>query len=432
MDDEVLDAGSQKDAIPFTAKLTAFHRMAETERKNPLFKDHYAKMLIGDMTKYSEEHRYSISRDGYTIARTYYIDEYLLKPWAKFHDESQIVLLGAGLDARAYRFRPLEQNSHIIFELDFPVTIQYKTKILKDEIPLCNLVRIPTDISKHQWVSQLFNNGFSKDIPSFWIMEGLLYYVPQDASIFLLKTISDLSTHSELFADVCVPPIAGLKFGPFTRHFKWGIEKEDIHGFFQHAGWNVTCAYAEEFDQGRDVGQKGMIFVHGHKSEQNNTSVSDLVRSDREYDLSRQQLQARAIILLKKSPKEIEYVLSQYRKNPEDGIEEYHCFIKEIYRNIKQFTTLFRDISDIARISPRILADPFLKREQISNWTKEELDSHIYGFLIAILQFLYCTANNLDGSEYANSSLHDLSTRNESDKLTMLSSIISFINSELK
>ncbi|TXT57869.1 MAG: hypothetical protein BAJATHORv1_10577 [Candidatus Thorarchaeota archaeon] len=260
------DAGidEKNDAVPFTAKLTAYHRAAETKRKESLFEDPYAELLVGDISDYAKEHRYSMARDGYTIARTYYIDEYLLRPWLSTHKESQIILLGAGLDTRAYRFAPLKNTKHTIFELDLPVTIKYKTRILEDQTPLCRLVRIPTDMSKPDWIHQLLDAGFSEDIPSLWILEGLLYYIPKTASILLLRTMSEISSpNSELFTDTCVPPIAELKFGPFTRHFEWGIEIMDIPAFFAKTGWDVSCVYADEYDQGRDVGQKGMIFVRG-------------------------------------------------------------------------------------------------------------------------------------------------------------------------
>lgn len=33
--------------------------------------------------------------------------------------------------------------------------------------------------------------------------------------------------------------------------------------FFKKLGWEVSGSFADNFDQGRDVGQKGMIFIHG-------------------------------------------------------------------------------------------------------------------------------------------------------------------------
>lgn len=54
--------------------------------------------------------------------------------------------------------------------------------------------------------------------------------------------------------------------GPFSRHSKWGLEKGDVSGFFAATGWSVSCCFADDYDMGRDVGQRGMILVHGSKS----------------------------------------------------------------------------------------------------------------------------------------------------------------------
>ena len=40
-----------------------------------------------------------------------------------------------------------------------------------------------------------------------------------------------------------------------------------MSSFFASAGWNVLlCSFADDHDQGRDVGQKGLIFVHGMRA----------------------------------------------------------------------------------------------------------------------------------------------------------------------
>ena len=50
---------------------------------------------------------------------------------------------------------------------------------------------------------------------------------------------------------------------PFSRHFKWGIDIKIVPTFLLSAGWDVSCFFADDYDQGRDVGQKAMIFVQG-------------------------------------------------------------------------------------------------------------------------------------------------------------------------
>ncbi|MFX1253674.1 MAG: class I SAM-dependent methyltransferase [Promethearchaeota archaeon] len=255
-------------AIPFTARLMAYYRAVEYENDSPLIVDPFAKHLAGDISSYIDQHSHvRAGEGGYSLVRSYYIEQNLLTPWCNALAESQIVLLGAGLDTRAYRFTPLQTNTHIIFEIDFPVVNSYKEEILQDEQPLCRLVRISVDLTSDDWAFHLKNSGFSKNIPTFWVLEGLVYYMEREVVVSLLKKAAELSSkNSQIFVDLCVPMLAEVNFGSFLRYFKWGLDKEDVPRFFAAIGWDVSCSFADNYDQGRDVGQRGMIFTHGKRS----------------------------------------------------------------------------------------------------------------------------------------------------------------------
>ncbi|MFX0086384.1 MAG: class I SAM-dependent methyltransferase [Candidatus Hodarchaeota archaeon] len=251
-------------AVPFTARLMAYYRAKEYKNDSPLISDPFAEKLAGDMSSYVKKHRFVTGRGDYPLVRSYYLEKNLLAPWCKSQVKSQIVLLGAGLDTRAYRFIPLQTNSHFIFEIDFSSINQYKEEILKTDKPLCRLTRISSDLSQLDWSSKLIKAGFSFDIPTFWILEGVVYYMKQDIVKSLLKKAAEICTdNSQIFVDICFPALADLSFGPFTRYFKWGLEKKSVSTFFKSTGWEVSCFFADNHDQGRDVGQRGMIFVHG-------------------------------------------------------------------------------------------------------------------------------------------------------------------------
>jgi methyltransferase (TIGR00027 family) len=241
-------------AIPFTARLIAYYRAQEFKSDSPLIVDPFAERLAGDLESYMNKHKH-FSKNDYAIVRSYYIENNLLTPWCNTHTKSQIVLLGAGLDTRAYRFKPFQTNTHTIFEIDFSTITRYKEEILRDEEPLCDLVRISGDISNHDWISDLMKNGFSENIPTFWVLEGLVYYLEQEVVVSLLKKTAEMSAeNSQIFVDLCVPILAELNFGPFSRYFKWGLEIEAVPSFFAIAGWNVmSCSFADDYDQGRDV-----------------------------------------------------------------------------------------------------------------------------------------------------------------------------------
>ena len=110
----------------------------------------------------------------------------------------------------------------------------------------------------------LKRNGFSTKTPTFWVLEGLVYYLERQVVVSLLQTAAKMSTKtSRLFTDICVPVLAELDFGPFTPYFEWGLEKKAVPEFFAATGWKVSCSFADDHDQGRDVGQRGLIFVSG-------------------------------------------------------------------------------------------------------------------------------------------------------------------------
>jgi methyltransferase (TIGR00027 family) len=244
----------------------AHYRAKECKSDFPLIIDPFADRLAGDITFYFDNHvRYS--EMDYPIVRSFFIEENLLKSWCTTHKNSQIVLLGAGLDTRAYRLKFLQTHTHNIFEIDLPLVNRYKEEILKDEKPLCHIVRISADLSNPEWISLLIKSGFSGEIPTLWILEGLVYYMERESVVSLLTKTSEISSkNSQIFVDICIPILAEIKVGPFSKYFKWGLEKKDIPSFFSNLGWNVSCSYADDYDQGRDVGQKGLIFVCGEKA----------------------------------------------------------------------------------------------------------------------------------------------------------------------
>jgi methyltransferase (TIGR00027 family) len=261
-----IPSNDRKTGVPFTARLIAYYRTQEMDNESPLIIDPFAERLAGDLQSYLQKHRHQ-SKSDYTIVRPYFIEEKLLTHWCNTIRESQIVLLGAGMDTRAYRFKPLLLNKHTIFEVDFETVNRYKEEILQEEEPLCHLVRISADISIiNDLMSKLREVGFLSNIPTFWILEGLVYYLEKDLIISLLDEMAKISgEESKLFVDVCVPMLAMMEFGPFARHFLWGIEKQDVPSFFDSVGWNVSCSFADDYNMGRDVGQRGMIFVHGYR-----------------------------------------------------------------------------------------------------------------------------------------------------------------------
>ena len=106
----------------------------------------------------------------------------------------QLVVLGAGLDARAYRMGELE--STVVFEVDHPSTQRDKRARLErsGHRPLARrLEMVSVDFERDDLLESLGNAGFSSDAPSFWIWEGVTVYLSKAAMTGTLQAIAKTS-----------------------------------------------------------------------------------------------------------------------------------------------------------------------------------------------------------------------------------------------
>lgn len=151
--------------------------------------DHLAEVFLGDDARQSLpdpatharilERLAAVSPGGYEyfIARTAYIDGIVAQ--ALRDSVPQIVLLGAGYDTRAFRFRDLIQATRI-FELDAPATQQHKRSLLEQAgvaVPP-GLVFAATDFTQDDLASVLAGAGYRMDLQTLFVWEGVTYYLP--------------------------------------------------------------------------------------------------------------------------------------------------------------------------------------------------------------------------------------------------------------
>jgi methyltransferase (TIGR00027 family) len=104
----------------------------------------------------------------------------------------QIVVLGAGFDSRAYRFK--SQLGDVRFmEVDLGSTQAYKKQRLGDilEVMPSNVSFVPMDFTKDNLLEQLRNAGYSEQQKSFFLWEGVSYYLPESAVKDTLHFVRD-------------------------------------------------------------------------------------------------------------------------------------------------------------------------------------------------------------------------------------------------
>jgi methyltransferase (TIGR00027 family) len=89
---------------------------------------------------------------------------------------AQVVILGAGLDARAWRMRELADC--IVYEVDHPATQRYKREHVEALRPAAREVRfVPVDFERESFAAKLAEAGHDATRPTAWIWEGVVMYL---------------------------------------------------------------------------------------------------------------------------------------------------------------------------------------------------------------------------------------------------------------
>jgi methyltransferase (TIGR00027 family) len=88
----------------------------------------------------------------------------------------QLVILGAGLDARAYRLREL--SASVAFEVDHPASQAYKLGKVQGLAPCTRDLRhVPIDFTRERLGEVLARAGHEATVPTAWVFEGVISYL---------------------------------------------------------------------------------------------------------------------------------------------------------------------------------------------------------------------------------------------------------------
>jgi len=119
-------------------------------------------------------------------ARTTFFDVALQRHLA---DVDPLVILGAGLDTRAYRL-PTDARVRC-FEVDKPATQQFKLEMLhKAGIDASRVTYVSADFQNDDWFEKLAAAGFHPDRPSFFLWESVTMYLEREAVESTLRKIA--------------------------------------------------------------------------------------------------------------------------------------------------------------------------------------------------------------------------------------------------
>ncbi|KQH80132.1 SAM-dependent methyltransferase [Mycobacterium gordonae] len=195
-------------SVGSTALGVAAARAAETESENPLIRDPFARVFLdavgdGMWSLYADPKLLAQASEidpqvqaraqmlvDFMATRTAFFDEFFLR--AADSGVRQVVILAAGLDARAWRL-PWPDGT-VVYELDQPKVLEFKTATLERHgaTPTAQLVNVPIDL-RQEWPKALMDAGFDPGLPSAWSAEGLVRYLPAQAQDLLFERIDALS-----------------------------------------------------------------------------------------------------------------------------------------------------------------------------------------------------------------------------------------------
>jgi methyltransferase (TIGR00027 family) len=170
--------------------------------------------------------------------------------WRQARDAGarQLVILGAGLDARAYRLPGLEDVR--VFEVDHPSTQAFKrarTRGLRS--PAASLSHVPVDLARDDLGAALRLAGLDTAAPSCWIWEGVTHYLPHGVTEATLSTVAALCPAGSLLAATYGDPRE-----PYADHrtrrvlLRWAgepqvglLEPPQMAALLVGAGWRVRA-----------------------------------------------------------------------------------------------------------------------------------------------------------------------------------------------
>jgi methyltransferase (TIGR00027 family) len=214
---------------------------------------------------------------GFTIARTRHFDENLLAECRA--GAEQVVLLGAGYDSRAFRFKEALRNIRV-FEIDHPGTQARKRQLLsrtKETVP-ANLTFIPVDFTRQSLPEVLAAHGFATDKKTTFLWEGVSYYLPRSVVEDVLAFVGSCAGSSVIFdyatkayVDGDTASLGGKQVARWLKRmrepFLFGLDPQETRAFLAMQSLDVVSEFgpaelAEAYLKTADGRRVGGLFGH--------------------------------------------------------------------------------------------------------------------------------------------------------------------------
>jgi len=225
-----------------TALWVATYRAMESERPDALFRDPYARRLIGGRGEEIVDAIPGGRGSAWAmIVRTAVMDEIILR--AVGEGLRQVVNLAAGLDARPYRL-DLPADLRWV-EVDLPALLAHKRSVLADDTPVCALETVELDLSDREGRRRLFGELDARGLPTLVVSEGLLVYLEPDEVASLARDLHAAPSFGRWLIDLASPKLLKM----MKRRYSRGMDVEKVPfrfgpaegpAFFEPHGWRAA------------------------------------------------------------------------------------------------------------------------------------------------------------------------------------------------
>jgi methyltransferase (TIGR00027 family) len=246
-----VDSGSAGD-VGETALGAALMRAQESARPDALFDDPYAAAFVAAAPRAFDDipdpdgrlaELESAFRADVAI-RTRFFDDFVTSAGAR--GVRQVVLLGAGLDTRAFRLD--WPTGARVFELDLPGVLAFKDLVLEQEgtTPRCERSTVSVDL-RDDWVDALVQSGFDVEAPSAWCAEGVVAYLTRDEAVTLFEAVTRLSArgselafeHASTSDDSALAEVSALPSMSDVASM-WHDASADVAARLRERGWAIS------------------------------------------------------------------------------------------------------------------------------------------------------------------------------------------------
>jgi methyltransferase (TIGR00027 family) len=179
--------------------------------------------------------------------RKRYIDDKLNEALGNI---DSVVVLGAGMDTRAYR---LARRSDIpVFEVDLPVNIERKKAAIQHAIGAqpSSVHLVPLDFERDDLIGALTGQGYRTDARTFFIWEAVTQYLTEGAVRATLGALKSAVPGSRLvFTYVRRDFIDGVnlydadilykRFKQRQQVWRFGLDPDEVSTFIAEDGWRL-------------------------------------------------------------------------------------------------------------------------------------------------------------------------------------------------